>query len=50
MKDRVTITSPIEIQYLANLIEANITQIEVTLKQRQEFLMKFKDRGVKNTK
>jgi len=50
MKDKVSLNNPMEIMYVAQLIERDIAQIEITLKQRQEFLQKFKDRGVKNTK
>ncbi len=50
MKDRVTLTNPAEILYIAQLIERDIQQIETHLKSRQEMLEKFKDRGVKNTK
>lgn len=47
MKDRITLTNPNEIQYVAQLIERDIAQIENTLKQRQEFLRKFKDKEEK---
>lgn len=42
--EKVTIQGGNEILYLAQLIERDIVQLEANLKQRQEFLKKFKDK------
>ncbi len=47
MREKVTISYPSEILYVTQLIERDIAQIEQTLKQRQEFLRKFKEKDVK---
>ena len=43
MKDRITLTNPGEILFVANLIESHIKQIESNLESKQKFLRKFKD-------
>lgn len=43
MKDKITLTNPSEILYVANLISNHIKQIEMDLETRQKFLRKFKD-------
>ena len=50
MKDRILLTNPGEIAYIAKLIENDVRVLEINLEQRQKFLSKFKDRGVKNAK
>lgn len=47
MKERLTLSNPSEILYITQLVERDIAQIEQTLKQRQEFLRKFKERDEK---
>ena len=43
MKDKITLTDPTEILYIATLIGNHIKQIEMDLERRQKFLRKFKD-------
>jgi len=43
MKDKIILNGADEIQYVTNLIEANIKLLEITLASKQKFLRKFKD-------
>jgi len=43
LKDKITLTNPAEILYIATLIGNHIKQIEMDLETRQKFLRKFKD-------
>ena len=43
VKDRITITEPKLINYVAELISIDITIIEASLKARQTLLQEFKD-------
>jgi len=50
MKDRLLLTDPGEIAYLAQLVERDVRGIEINLEQKQKFLSKLKDRGVRDEK
>lgn len=50
MKEKVILDTLGGIMYVRTLIEKDIQGIEILLKQRQEFLQLFNDRGLKNTK
>ncbi len=48
MKDKVTITGIQQINYLKNLIEIDIRNIEANLNAKQKLLQLFKDKEAKN--
>lgn len=47
MKDKITITGVQQINYLKNLIESDIRNIEANLNAKQKLLQLFKDKEPK---